>query len=260
MRSSHSMPRDSCVFGGRPLFDAARLMAKGGAAVGLSLLAACTSAQSTMETADAALPPPQVVMVETFAVSPDDVKLDEGLATEIKEAVGSGTATSRTAQEQQVGQQVADAIADKLVVEIRDLGLHAERGSAVPPGTENALLVTGQLASIDEGNRAERVAIGLGAGRSDVRTHVQVYEVTPTGSRLIDQIEVDAKSGLTPGMAETMGAGGLAGHLAVSAVVSGGLHVASERMGADVVADADRAAKGIAKQLSALFAREDWTS
>ena len=46
----------------------------------------------------------------------------------------------------------------------------------------------------------------------------------------------------------------------VSTAVGGGLHVADEAIGADVVADADRAAKGIAKQLSGLFAREGWTS
>ena len=129
----------------------------------------------------------------------------------------------------------------------------------MPAGTQNALLIKGQLVSIDEGNRTERVIIGLGAGRSDVRAQVRVYEVTATGSRLIDQIEVDGKSGLTPGMAETMGAGGLAGHLLVSAVVSGGVHVASEAIGADVVADADRAAKGIAKQLATLFAQQGWS-
>jgi hypothetical protein len=33
-----------------------------------------------------------------------------------------------------------------------------------------------------------------------------------------------------------------------------------EAIGANVVGDADRAAKGIAKQLSALFAKEGWTS
>jgi hypothetical protein len=61
-------------------------------------------------------------------------------------------------------------------------------------------------------------------------------------------------------MAETMGVGGLTGHLLVATAVSGGVHVVSEAVGADVVADADRAAKGIAKQLSALFAQEGWTS
>jgi hypothetical protein len=260
MLSSHSRPRNSRVLEGKPLFDAARFLGKTGAAAGLALVAACTSAQSTMETTDAMLPRPQVVIVETFAVSPDQVKLDEGVTTEIEQAIKADRGTSRTDQELQAGNQVAEAIADKLVVEIQDMGLRAERGSTVPTGTQNALLIKGQVVSIDEGNRTERVLIGLGAGRSDVRTHVQVYEVTPTGSRLVDTIEVDAKSGLTPGMAETMGAGGLAGHLVTAAVVSGGVHVASEARGANVVADADRAAKGIAKQLSATLAQEGWAS
>jgi hypothetical protein len=123
----------------------------------------------------------------------------------------------------------------------------------------DAVLIKGQLISIDEGNRTERVVVGLGAGRSDVRADVQVYEVTAAGRQLVDTVEVNAKSGLTPGMAETMGVGGLTGHLLVATAVSGGLHVVSESIGADVVADADRAAKGIAKQLARLFAEQGWT-
>jgi Domain of unknown function (DUF4410) len=242
------------------LSAALRFVPQAVALAGLAALAACTSAQSQMETAGQMLPRPQVVVVDTFAVSPDEVQLDEGLSTEIEQAVRERRGTSRNQQEVQAGRQVADAIADKLVVEIQDMGLRAERGSAVPAGAQNALLVKGQLVSVDEGNRTERVIIGLGAGRSDVRSQVQIYEVTSAGSRLIDTIEVDAKSGLTPGMAETMGVGGLTGHLVLATVVSGGLHVASEAGAANVVADADRAAKGIAKQLSALFAREGWTT
>jgi hypothetical protein len=229
------------------------------ALVGFVALAACTSTQSQMDTAGDMLPPPRVVIVETFATSPDEVKLDEGLSTEVEQAIKADRGTSRTEQEADASRQVADAIAKHLVVEIRDMGLQAERGSTVPAGTQNAVLITGQLISIDEGNRTERVIVGLGAGRSDVRAHAQVYEVTPAGRQLIDQIEVDGKSGLTPGMAETMGVGGPTGHLLVSTAVSGGMHVVSESMGADVVADADRSAKGIAKQLAALFAQQGWT-
>jgi Domain of unknown function (DUF4410) len=225
---------------------------------GLALLAACTSSQSQMETGGEMLPRPQVVIVDTFAASPDEVKLYEGIPSIVEDALKGGNAPSRSQQELEVGQKVADAIAHNLVTEIQDMGLSAQRGSAVPPGMEPALLITGQLVSIDEGNRAERVVIGFGAGRSDVRVHVQVYEVTHAGRELVDQIEVDGESGLTPGMAETMGAGAVAGHLLVSAAVSGGLHVVSETMGANVVADADRSAKGIAKQLAKLFGQEGW--
>jgi hypothetical protein len=244
----------------RPTAGRAKVLPKTVALVGLAVLAACTSTESQMETGAATLPRPQVVIVDTFATSANEVTLDEGLSAEVVEAIKAHRGDSRTDQEVQASRQVADAIADKLVVEIRDMGLRAERGSAVPAGMQNAVLIKGQLVSIDEGNRTERVLIGLGAGRSDVRAQVQVYAATTAGRQLIDTIEVDAKSGLAPGMAETMGVGGLTGHLLVSTVVGGGLHVADESLGADVVADADRAAKGIAKQLAALFAKEGWTS
>jgi Domain of unknown function (DUF4410) len=258
MDTNHAIAVDRCASEERPLYGIARFMPKAVALAGLAVLAACTSTQDEVETGGAMLPRPQVVIVERFATSPAEVTLDEGLSTEIEQAMKAQAGTSRTEQELQAGRQVADAIADKLVVEIQDMGLSARRGSAVPAGTQNALLIKGQLVSIDEGNRTERVIIGLGAGRSDVRAQVRVYEVTATGSRLIDQIEVDGKSGLTPGMAESMGAGGLAGHLLVATAVSGGVHVISESMGADVVADADRAAKGIAKQLATLFTQQGW--
>ncbi len=242
---------------GRAPSRPSRLILAAAALAGLAWLAACTSTQSQVETTSEMLPQPQVVIVDTFATSPDEVQLNEGLSTEVEQAIEARRGTSRSEQELQVGHQVADALADKLVVEIRDLGLQAERGNTVPPG-QSGLLIKGQFVSIDEGNRTERLIVGLGAGRSDVRVHTQVYQVTPSGRQLVDQIEVDAKSGLTPGMAETMGVGGLTGHLLVSTVASGGLHVVSESVGANVVADSDRAAKGIAKQLSALFAQEGW--
>ena len=223
----------------------------------LALLAGCTQGSSQMETTTA-LPRPQLVVVQDFAVAPGEVQLDPGLSGIIDETLGANAGSPRTAKEKQVGRQVADALAEKLVVEIRDLGFQAQRGAGLPPGTTSGLLITGQLVSVDQGSRTERVTIGLGAGRSDVRVRAQVFDVTPAGRRLADEIEVDAKSGLQPGMAETMGAGALAGHLVTATLVSGGLQVADESLGASVVADADRAAKGVAKQLSSFFAAQGW--
>jgi hypothetical protein len=59
-------------------------------------------------------------------------------------------------------------------------------------------------------------------------------------------------------MAETMGAGAAAGRLASSALVSVGGAAASRAFGADVEADARRAAKGIADQLKPFFASKGW--
>ena len=178
----------------------------------------------------------------------------------LRAAAKAKSGLPRSQQELAVGHQVAGALAEKLVIQIQDLGLYTQRSTTVPPGTPVALLVKGQLVSIDEGNRTERLIIGLGAGRSDVRVWTQVYEVTAAGSRLIDQIEVSAKSGLRPGAAETMGVGAVAGHLLTATAVTAGLSVVSETMGATVVADSDRAAGGIAKQLSKLFGQQGWSA
>lgn len=227
-------------------------------AVGLLLLAACTQGSSQIETM-AALPRPQVVVVQNFAVAPGEVQLDPGLSNTIREMVESNKGEPAGTQSYKVSRQVADALADKLVADIRDLGLPAQRGDGLPPGVTTGLVITGQFVSIDQGSRAERVAIGLGAGRSDVRVRAQVFDVGPAGRRLADEIEVDAKSGLQPGMAETMGVGALTGHIVTATLVSGGLQVADESLGASVVADADRAAKGLAKQLSSFFGQQGWT-
>lgn len=228
------------------------------AAAALTLLAGCTQSSSQLETV-APMPRPQIVVVQNFAVAPGEVQLDPGLSGTIDETLHANTLPPNTAKEAQVGRQVADALAEKLVIEIRDLGFQAQRGSALPPGYSTGLIVSGQFVGINQGDRAERVAIGLGAGRSDVRVRAQLFDVGPNGRQLADEIEVDAKSGLAPGMAETMGAGAVAGHLVASTLVSTGVQVADESLGASVVADSDRAAKGIAKQLAVFFGEQGWT-
>jgi Domain of unknown function (DUF4410) len=231
-----------------------------GAAVfgALALLTGCTQSSSQIETS-AELPRPQVVVVQDFAVWPGEVQLDPGLSGTIDETLGANQLPPRTAKEQQIGHQVASALADELVVEIRDLGLPAQRGSGLPPGMATGLIISGQFVSVDQGNRTERVVLGLGAGRSDVRVRAQVFDVSPAGRRLVDEIEVDAKSGLQPGMAETMGLGALTGHFLTATLVSGTLQVADESLGTSVVVDSNRAAKGIAKQLAGYFAEQGWT-
>ena len=188
-----------CAGAGRPRSGAARSALGAMGLFGLVLVSACTSTQSQIQTGGQILPRPAAVVVNAFAVSPAEVTLSEGLSSEVRGIVEGQSATPRTEQELQVGHQVADAIANNLVIEIRDLGLPAQRGRGLPSGMQNAVLVTGQLVSIDQGNEAERVVIGLAAGRSDVRAQVQVFELTPTSTRLIDTIEVNAKSGLTTG-------------------------------------------------------------
>jgi hypothetical protein len=204
------------------------------------------------------LPRPQRILIFPFATSPEDVQLDWSPT-----AAGAWKlqGLSASAERQKVGRAVAEALARKLVTKVQALGLPAELATGpVPAPTGPTLAISGQFLAIDEGNRAERVVIGLGAGRSEVRTAVQVAELLPEGRRLVDQFEIDAKSGRKPGAAETMGVGAAAGHVAVSAAVTAAGTVASEALGDDVEADAERTAAKVATALQGFFERQGWVT
>lgn len=218
-------------------------------------IVACTSVSVDPEAgASEQLPQPDRVLVYDFAVTPQEVQLD---------AVGSaitrtfdGTADSK--QEQQVGHAVADALARHLVSSISEMGLKAERASGPAPSTGTDVLILGQLFSIDEGDAAERMVIGLGAGRSQVQAHVQVYETVAGRTVPIESMTGAAKSSLMPGAAETMGVGALTGHLLVSTAITAGSQVANQTLSANVDSEAARLGDKIADQLKQLFMEQGW--
>ena len=168
------------------------------------------------------------------------------------------TARPNSQQEQQVGHAVANALAKRLVSDIQNMGLYAERAAGPVPPTGIDVLILGQLVSIDEGNAAERMVIGLGAGRSDVEAHVQVYQ-SASGRRIpIETMSGTAKSTLMPGAAETMGVGALTGHLLVSAAITAGSQVANQTLSANVDSEAGRLADKVSDQLKSLFVAQGW--
>jgi len=224
--------------------------------VGAALLSGCTQVETQYKYAGP-LPRPDVIRVYNFASTPEEVKLDSTLLTNVSGRIDQAP---QPQEEIRVGQQVADALAVKLVQEIRSMGLPAERGAGPLPETPRVLMIEGQFYSINQGNQAERVVIGLGAGRSNVKIHTEVFDRTHNGRRLVAEYEIDAAGSRQPGMAETMGVGALAGNLAVSAAVSGAGQVGSEAFAQTVEADAKRGAAKLAEQLGAYFAQQGWIS
>jgi len=227
----------------------------------LAVAAGCAPTNVTQQPTDMTakqLAKPTLVLVYDFAVTPDEVKLDKGLSADLMQKYEQHKGMTRTAEEIKVGHKVADEVAEELVKKIRSFGLWAERGFGYPHGNAKDLLIKGQLLSIDEGNRTERVVIGLGAGRTSVQANVQVYELTPQGMNEVDTLRGDSKSGFKPGMGEMMGVGAIAGHLLASTVVSGALAGTSEMTFATVEADAKRLAEKIAADLGKFFVDQGW--
>jgi hypothetical protein len=228
-------------------------------ALALALLAGCapTNVQQTSENTGS-LPRPDLILVYDFAVSPDEVELDETLADKIKQRYEHLSNTNPTPEELQVGHTVAYVVADELVKKIRSYGLWAERAMGQPYRRGNTLVIKGQFLSIDEGNRAERVLIGFSAGRTDVQADVQVYELTAAGKQQVEDLTSSGESASKPGMAEMMGVGLLTHHLLTSALVSGTVAGVSEAKFDTVEDDGRRMADKIGANLGQYFVSQGW--
>ena len=197
---------------------------------------------------------PTLVTVQNFAVSPDEVKLDSGVAGKVEDLTRG---SPRTAQERALGAAAREAFAKDITAQLQKMNIPATRGSHLSPDGPT-LVIQGQFVSIDEGNMAEREVIGFGLGRTSVKTYIQVYEVSPRSRILVASYETDAKSGYKPGLAVSLGAGAVADKLAASAIVGGSLAVVSETFLSTVNADADRTAKDFANKIKQLYRYQGW--
>ncbi len=224
---------------------------------GLTLSACASTDIETEDVYSGATPlaKPDQVIVFDFAVSPDEVELEHGLAADVKDLVEKAP---RSEKEREIGQTVSNALAEKLVEDLRGKGLPVVRAGDLATLGERRLLVKGQFVSIDEGNRTERMVIGLGLGRSKVETRVQLYEPLHGREQLLEQLEAETKSGRKPGMAEMMGVGALAGHLLTSTVLSGGLGVASESLSTNVTALSKTMAQKVAAEILEFYKKQGW--
>jgi len=177
----------------------------------------------------AQFPKPDRILVYRFAASPDEITLDRGINGEVERYVNK---TPRTAEEKAVGRLVADSVAKHLVENINNLGLRAQLGEGEPPKTGNLFEISGQFVSIDEGNSAERAIIGFGAGRTEVKTYVQAYDLSGGSRLLAGEFEVEARSAAAP---------------------------LTAKFDADVESDAKRTAEKIVKEaLEPFFVGQKW--
>lgn len=227
--------------------------------LGLTAMAGCarTSTQGP-QVMPTGLPRPQLIVVHDFIVSPHEVTLDSGIRSRLGRLV---TDSSGDQERLRAAQSVAHVLTEALVKEIGALGIPTVAAEAAPAtrGAVPTASIHGQFLSIDEGNQTRRMFVGFGAGASEVRLLVQVFETTNQREHLVEDFYSTVKSSRKPGMGPFSGAGAAMGHAASSAAGSGGAGIASER-NQTVQGDAQNVAKEIAKQIKELFSREGWIS
>jgi hypothetical protein len=221
----------------------------------VSVLAACASSDITARQSYAAqekIARPGRVIVYDFAATPADIPPSAGIT-------GHYTVrqTPQTAKEIQLGRQLAAQVSNKLVREILDMGMPAQRAGKGPPPQIGDILITGQFISIDEGSRTKRVIIGFGKGGGELRTHAQGYLVTRSGHRLLGSREVTTAGGKKPGML-VPAIGSIAMASPVGLIVGGAINLHKESGPETIEAASKRTATALAEELRTAFRKRGW--
>ena len=203
-------------------------------------------------TTTATLPRPARVIVFDFDTGAADVRVGSSPRRTARRSVGLYVTEADT-----LAQAVANTLATRLVDDIRARGFAAERAvGAVLPGLDD-LVIQGQFLRIDEGSQVRRFVIGLGVGATELRTQVEMFQVTREGWRPINQFDTVAQGSRFPGAGLFVAGGAAAATVERSAMISSGAGVVRE-IRTSVDADARRTSEQIAAKLAELSAAQRW--
>ena len=189
---------------------------------------------------------PTAVVVYSFATTPEEVELNKAALSRVRTRLHG----NQDDQKVQLAHKIVDEFSASLIKDLQKAGLPVSKGVVGEPPPDNSLAVQGDFLLIDEGNRARRMAIGLGSGASKVVANVQCYLKQPAQNVSVTRFQASSRSSLRPGAAETMGAGAAPD---VAAAASGATEM---KQGAE--GDATRMAKAISKEIKKTMAAQGW--
>jgi hypothetical protein len=221
----------------------------------IALMAGCAGTKITQrdEIVTGKLPRPHTIWVRDFAATPDDVPQESVLAGH-EMAHGKPQTTKQVA----LGREVGEEIATELAARIRAMGMHAERTPTEPKARIDDIILRGYLVSVDAGSAVERVAIGFGAGTSEMKVAMEGFQVTTHGLRKIGSGTTDSTGGKTPG-ADLGVVGLLATHNPAGLIISTGVKIYGEESGkATIKGRVKGTVDEIAAALKLRFQEQGW--
>ncbi|MEE9537941.1 MAG: DUF4410 domain-containing protein [candidate division NC10 bacterium] len=204
----------------------------------LSLVVGCASAttqQTGQRVEDRTLPRPPVLLIYDFAVAPDDAP---------------------PSAEIERHRAIAKAFSEDVVTKVEGVGIPAQRATDSTTVPLHAVVVKGQFVTIQEGSRTRRMLIGFGAGSTNLRIEVQVYQMMESGLQRIKEVEGQARGSRMPGVAGPGAIAGATGQVA-GVAVAGGMSTVREVRGG-IKADVHRLAERFGYKTIALYYRQGW--
>jgi len=173
--------------------------------------------------------------------------------TPVPSSLGISVTVSPELESDTEAKKVAQVLQSDLVKYYGKAGLQTFI-AAGEPIEDAAALVSVRIDNADKGDRAARVLIGFGAGRSELETDVTIE--IPGQTEPAMAFSATAKSGRSPGMIVPIGLAGATGKI-YRLAIGAGTGLLTET-GSDLNDDAARSAKLIVKQTRELYRSSGW--
>ena len=224
--------------------------------MGLFFLVGCASSGVEKKETTAAgedMVKPNRIVIGEFTATPDRIPDRAEIAAYFEDRE-----EAPSAEEIALGHALGDQVAQDLVSKLNEMGIPAVREETAGPLAPSDALLEGYFVTIDEGDRLQRMLIGFGAGAAELRTLVEVYQMTDSGLTNLGFAEVEAEGGMLPGMLVPIGAGAATGNLLRGAVVGGAVATVKEIGPETIEAAAERTAQEIAEAIEEAYEERGW--
>jgi hypothetical protein len=220
----------------------------------LATLAGCASTEVTSRQAygGPALARPDRIIVEDLGATPSDFAASSALAAE------AAAAAPQTAEDVELGRRLGAEAAEQLTANLQEMGLPAVQATGQPPPRPGDIVIKGNFYTFEEGSTGRRVLVGLGSGAAELRTVVEVYQMTSGGLRHLAGGTTGSEGGKTPGIAAPLAVFAATAN-PIGLVVVGAMKVRGERTGSNTIEGAaKRTADEIATRLEEGARKQRW--
>jgi len=116
-----------------------------------------------------ALPKPARILVYDFVVKPEDVQVDKSQEIRLRHLLEGDEKPAK------VGEKASEKLSAELIKELKKTGIPVEAAKAGEAPMDDSLMVEGAFTSLKQGDKTERVVVGVGTGSAEVSAKVQVY-------------------------------------------------------------------------------------
>jgi len=190
------------------------------------------------------LPKPNKILVYDFAFDTSNVQVDESQKIRPRHIITGDE------NPEAVAKKASTKFSDELIAKLAKAGIPVEHATSDAKAPDNTLSVQGAFSSLKQGDKAERVGIGMGAGSADVQAKVDIHLKTASDSILLSQFQT-----------ETQPAGSVGAALPVAAGVDPAAVAVKAKVGdrrKTLEAYASKTADAMAEEIMKQMAKQGW--